>query len=59
MPLLLQPSTAAHAIEPGALARADDVTIMDIQTMDPHYNVVLYAGDAADVAAVWVVPANR
>ena len=58
-PLLLQPSTATQAIEPGALARADDVTIMDIQTMDPHYNVVLYAGDAADVAAVWVVPANR
>ena len=60
VPLLLQgPSTATQTIEPGALARANDVTIMDIQTMDPHYNVVLYAGDAADVAAVWVVPANR
>ena len=61
-PLLLQgPSSTvvqAPAIEPDTLARRNDVVIMEVQTMAPNYNVILYAGDAADVAAVWVVPTD-
>ena len=46
-------------IAPIVLAKPQDVIIMDIQTMDPDYNVVLYAGDAADVAALWVILNRR
>jgi hypothetical protein len=42
-----------------ALARPSDVTIMDIQTLDPNYNVVVDAGDTADTASVWVVPSRE
>jgi len=48
-----------ETIEPIVLAKPQDVIIMDIQTMDPDYNVVLYAGDAADVAALWVILNRR
>lgn len=48
-----------EAIGPITLARPQDVVIMDVQTTDPDYNVVLYAGDAADVAAIWVVPIRQ
>jgi len=61
-PLLLQgPSPTvvqAPAIEPETLARHNDVDILEVQTMAPNYNVILYGGDAADVAAVWVVPTD-
>jgi len=48
-----------ETIAPIVLAKPQDVIIMDIQTMDPDYNVVLYAGDAADVAAIWVILNRR
>ena len=53
--LWIQPETSVVSI---ALARPQDVAIMDIETMDPDYNVIVYAGDASDVAAVWVVPSQ-
>jgi anti-sigma factor RsiW len=40
---------------PIALAQPGDVTILDVQTLDPDYNVVVDTGDASEAATVWVV----
>ena len=39
-----------------ALATQADLVVHEIWIMDPGYNVVLYVGDATDVAAIWVEP---
>jgi len=52
------PVVAKPVIQAGELARQGDVSIMEVQTLHPDYNVIFFAGDAADVAAVWVVPSE-
>jgi hypothetical protein len=44
---------------PIALAQPGDVTIMDIQTLDPDYNVVVDTGDTSEAASVWVVSSRE
>jgi len=46
----------APPLEPSALARQDDVDIMGLQMLDEHHNLVLFAGEPGDVAAIWVEP---
>ena len=41
---------------PDALATQGDVTIQEIQMLDPGYNLILFAGGPKDIAAVWVEP---
>jgi hypothetical protein len=41
---------------PDALATQADVTIYEIQMLDPGYNLILFAGGPKDIAAVWVEP---
>jgi hypothetical protein len=41
---------------PIALARPQDVAILNVQTMDPDYNVIIDAGNASDAATVQVIP---
>jgi anti-sigma factor RsiW len=48
----------ALPLGPQTLARQDDVSIMEMQMTDPDYSVVVFAGDATDGAAVWVVPSE-
>jgi len=48
----------ALPLGPSTLARQDDVAIMEMQMTDPDYSVVVFAGDATDGAAVWVVPSE-
>jgi len=49
-------SDQAPPLEPGAMARQDDVVILEVQLVDENYSVALYSGDSDDVAAVWLVP---
>ncbi|MBL7140489.1 MAG: zf-HC2 domain-containing protein [Planctomycetes bacterium] len=46
----------APPLEPSALARQDDVDIMELRMLDEHHNLVFFAGEADDVAAIWVEP---
>jgi len=41
-----------------ALARPQDVAILNIETLDPDYNVIIDTGDASEAAVVWVVPSQ-
>jgi hypothetical protein len=50
------PDMRLGPIGPIALARPQDVVIMDVEMTDPHYSVIVAAGDANDVAGVYVVP---
>jgi len=43
-------------IEPASIARRADVEIHGIDVVDPDYSVIYSAGDANDVAVIWVVP---
>ena len=45
----------APPLRPNALARQDDVTIMELET-DADYTVILYAGDTDGVVSIWVEP---
>ena len=51
--------TTAPPLGLNTLARQDDVSFMEVQMTDPDYSVVVYAGDASDPAAVWVVPSQE
>jgi len=46
----------APPLEPGALARQEDVDIMGLEMLDNHHNLVLFTGEPDDVAAIWVEP---
>lgn len=48
----------APPLDANTLARQDDVDIMAVEMTAPGYNVALFSGEASDVAAVWVVPAE-
>jgi anti-sigma factor RsiW len=56
-PLPVTPA-APSPLGPIALAGPRDVRITDVEMTDPNYNLVISAGDANDVAAVYVVPAQ-
>jgi len=48
--------TTDFGLAPDALATQADVTIQEIQMLDPGYNLILFAGGPEDIAAVWVEP---
>ena len=48
--------TTDFDLAPDALATQADVTIHEIQMLDPGYNLILFAGGPEDIAAVWVEP---
>jgi len=48
--------TTDFGLAPDALATQADVTIHEIQMLDPGYNLILFAGGPKDIAAVWVEP---
>ncbi len=51
----MEPDTSAGLI---ALARPQDVAIINIETLDPDYNVIIDTGDASEAVVVWVVPSR-
>lgn len=48
--------TTDFGLAPDSLATQADVTIQEIQMLDPGYNLILFAGGPEDIAAVWVEP---
>ncbi|HET6441334.1 MAG TPA: zf-HC2 domain-containing protein [Phycisphaerae bacterium] len=48
--------TTDFGLAPDALATQADITIYEIQMLDPGYNLILFAGGPKDIAAVWVEP---
>jgi anti-sigma factor RsiW len=48
--------TTDFGLAPDALATQADITIHEIQMLDPGYNLILFAGGPKDIAAVWVEP---
>jgi len=51
--------TTDFGLASDALATQADVTIHEIQMLDPDYNVILFAGRPEDIAAVWVEPVEN
>jgi len=47
--------TPPPAIGPIRLAQSQDVAILDVQTLDPDYNVIIDAGNASGAATISVV----
>jgi hypothetical protein len=58
-PVIVQPpvpvATVKPVIAPIRLAQSQDVAILDVQTLDPDYNVIIDAGNASDAVTVSVV----
>ena len=48
--------TTDFGLAPDALATQADVTIYEIQMLDPGYTLILFADGPKDIAAVWVEP---
>jgi anti-sigma factor RsiW len=48
--------TTDFGLAPDALATQADVTIHDVEMLDPDYSVIVYAGGKKDLAFMWVEP---
>jgi hypothetical protein len=54
-PVAPTPSPVKPPVEAYALAQPLDVDVMDIEMLDPQYNVGVSGGDASEAVRVWVV----